>query len=110
MVRQANFRSLDDQLGLRISPSQVRLQTSAEDEYAWSATDSKAHLLDCSLGNGSVGLYEAICKKLGRSIEAVRPETLRTPLTDQLICSGDDNVSHYEKNKQIRERAGSAPF
>lgn len=110
-VRQANLRSLDDQLGLRIAPSQVRLQPSAEDEYAWSATESKAHLLDCSLGNGSVGLYEAICKELGRSIEAVRPETLRTPSTDPLIYSDDNNVSYHEKNKKGNQRGGrSAPI
>ncbi|GLA56207.1 hypothetical protein AnigIFM63604_005667 [Aspergillus niger] len=32
-----------------------------------------AHLMNTSLANGSVGLYDAICREIGRSIEAVRP-------------------------------------
>ncbi|EDP53656.1 hypothetical protein AFUB_048420 [Aspergillus fumigatus A1163] len=53
--------------------SAVRLQPAPEDGYTWSVTDSKAHLMKTSLSSGTVGLYDAICREIGRSIEAVRP-------------------------------------
>ena len=61
---------------MRIAPSEVRLQPSQDDGYAWSVTDRSAHLLQGSLSNGSVGQYDAICAELGVSIEAVRPRVL----------------------------------
>ena len=75
---------------MRIAPSEVRLQPSQDDGYAWSATDGSAHLLQGSLSNGSVGQYDAICAELGVSIEAVRPEVL---MDDRPTCLGEDDVS-----------------
>ncbi|KAJ1713272.1 hypothetical protein NYO67_4569 [Aspergillus flavus] len=74
--REALANHIYDSLGLRIAPSDVRLQPSQDDGYAWSVTDRSAHLLRGSLSNGTVGQYDAICAELGVSIEAVRPEVL----------------------------------
>jgi hypothetical protein len=81
---------LDKRLGLHIAPSEVRLQPSQDDGYAWSITDHSAHLLQGSLSNGSVGRYDAICAELGVSIEAVRPEVLGDNGPTYL---GEDDVS-----------------
>ena len=40
-------------------------------------TESKKSLLQSNLGSGSVGLYRSICEELGRSLEAVTPQTLQ---------------------------------
>lgn len=64
---------LDDRLALRIHPQAIRLKPGPEDGYALLVTDGKAHMMTTSLGSGSVGLYDAICREIGRSIEAVRP-------------------------------------
>ncbi|CEL11902.1 hypothetical protein ASPCAL14996 [Aspergillus calidoustus] len=74
--REALADHIHKRLGLHIAPSEVRLQPSQDDGYAWSVTDRSAHLLQGSLSNGSVGRYDAICAELGVSIEAVRPEVL----------------------------------
>lgn len=76
---------------MRITPAEVRLQLSYEDGYAWAVTSQKAHLLECSLSNGTVGLYDAICEELNRSIEAVHPEAM---IADTAVCSNEDKVSH----------------
>ena len=67
----------DDRLGLVVAPSDVRLQPSVGDKYAWSVTESKKSLLQTNLSSGSVGLYRSICEELGRSLEAVTPQTLQ---------------------------------
>lgn len=69
--------TIDERLGLLVAPSQVRLQPSTQDGYAWSVTKSKESLLQTSLSNGTVGLYQAIREELGRSLEAVSPRILR---------------------------------
>ncbi|KAF3403978.1 hypothetical protein F1880_010317 [Penicillium rolfsii] len=63
-------------LGLVVPPSRVRLQPSAEDGYAWSSSKAKEYLLKTNLGRGTVGLYQDILHELGRSLEAVTPQTL----------------------------------
>ncbi|CAI7611034.1 unnamed protein product [Penicillium viridicatum] len=75
--REALAAHIHDRLGLVVAPSQVRLQPSAGDGYAWSVTESKKSLLQSNLGSGSVGLYRSICEELGRSLEAVTPQTLQ---------------------------------
>jgi hypothetical protein len=72
----------DDRLGLIIQPQAVRLQPAPEDGYSWCVTDSKAHLMKTSLSNGTVGLYDAICQEIGRSIEAVRPSRVPGAILD----------------------------
>lgn len=69
--------TIDERLGLLVDPGQVRLQPSTQDGYAWSVTKSKESLLQTSLSNSTVGLYQAIREELGRSLEAVSPRTLR---------------------------------
>ncbi|OQE52227.1 hypothetical protein PENNAL_c0492G03197 [Penicillium nalgiovense] len=52
--REALAAHIHNRLGLVVAPSQVRLQPSAGDGYAWSVTDSKKSLLQSNLGSGSV--------------------------------------------------------
>ncbi|KAJ5775808.1 uncharacterized protein N7511_000819 [Penicillium nucicola] len=75
--REALAAHIYDRLGLVVAPSQVRLQPSAGDGYAWSVTESKKSLLQSNLGSGNVGMYRSICEELGRSLEAVTPQTLQ---------------------------------
>ncbi|KAI9041324.1 uncharacterized protein KD926_006900 [Aspergillus affinis] len=81
---------LDNRLGLRINPNEVHLQPAPQDGYAWSVTDSKAHLLKTPLSNGTVGLYEEICREFGNSLEAVRPAVLQR---DHIGLEIDDSNS-----------------
>lgn len=73
---------LDQKLNVSIPPEQVRLKPSPEHRYAWSVCKSKQHLLEVSLSNGTVGRYESIMEELGRSIEAVAPESLQNRLAN----------------------------
>ncbi|KAH8430174.1 uncharacterized protein LDX57_007844 [Aspergillus melleus] len=82
---------LDYRLGLRINPNEVRLQPAPQDGYIWSVTDSKAHLLETPLSNGTVGLYEEICRELGRSLEAVRPAVLQGDHNDLELNENTEN-------------------
>lgn len=75
------LNSADDRLGIVVEPIKVRLQPSVQDGYAWSVTASHASLLKTCLSNGGVGFYQTICKELGRSLEAVTPETLQNGLS-----------------------------
>lgn len=75
--REALARHIYHQLQLEVPPNKVRLQPSADDGYAWTVSESKRHLFDSHLSNGTVGLYQAICDEIGRSIEAVRPAALK---------------------------------
>ncbi|KAJ5837647.1 uncharacterized protein N7525_002835 [Penicillium rubens] len=75
--REALVAHIYDRLGLVVAPSDVRLQPSVGDKYAWSVTESKKSLLQTNLSSGSVGLYRSICEELGRSLEAVTPQTLQ---------------------------------
>jgi hypothetical protein len=69
---------LDDRLRLVVPPEKVRLQPRPEDGYAWSVAGTNADLLKSSLSGGSTRLYQLICSKLGRSLEAVNPQSLNT--------------------------------
>ena len=92
----------DNRLGLVVAPSQVRLQPSAGDGYAWSVTDSKKSLLQSNLGSGSVGLYRSIREELGRSLEAVTPQTL------QVAQSERDHLPKEEVTIPIHRAASGA--
>ncbi|CAG8120979.1 unnamed protein product, partial [Penicillium salamii] len=65
-------------LRLVVAPERVRLQPRPEDGYAWSVTRANAGLLKSSLSSGSTSLYQLICRELGRSLEAVNPQSLHT--------------------------------
>jgi hypothetical protein len=92
----------DNRLGLVVAPGQVRLQPSAGDGYAWSVTESKKSLLQSNLGSGSVGLYRSICEELGRSLEAVTPQTL------QVAQSERDHLAKEEVSIPIHQAASGA--
>jgi hypothetical protein len=88
----------DERLGLRVDPRQVRLQPSTDDGYSWSVTDSQKYLLQSSLSRGTVGLYRAICEELGRSLEAVRPQTVHRSQTENDVDKTKGKVSHSERS------------
>jgi len=75
------LNSVVDRLGLIVEPSKVRLQPAVEDGYAWSVTASHASLLKTCLSSGGLRFFQTICKELGRSLEAVTPETLQNGLS-----------------------------
>ncbi|KAH1914114.1 hypothetical protein KXW44_005069 [Aspergillus fumigatus] len=112
--REALANHIYDRLGLRIQPQAVRLQPAPEDGYTWSVTDSKAHLMKTSLSSGTVGLYDAICKEIGRSIEAVRPSREADEVLDSDLSpdfgEGDSFTAIIERlkreNGQLREEIG----
>ncbi|CAG8231427.1 unnamed protein product [Penicillium salamii] len=81
--REALAAHIYNRLGLVVAPGHVRLQPSAGDGYAWSVTESKKSLLQSNLGSGSVGLYRSICEELGRSLEAVTPQTLQVAQSER---------------------------
>jgi hypothetical protein len=70
-------------LGLIVAPNQVRLHPRPEDGYAWSVTEPNKHLLQSSLSDGKIRIYRSICEELGRSLEAVAPETLQSSPLNQ---------------------------
>ncbi|KAB8212727.1 hypothetical protein BDV33DRAFT_210953 [Aspergillus novoparasiticus] len=80
--REALANHIYQKLNVSIPPEQVRLKPSPEHRYAWSVCKSKEHLLEVSLSNGTVGRYESIMEELGRSIEAVAPESLQNRLAN----------------------------
>ncbi|KAJ6033789.1 uncharacterized protein N7446_007918 [Penicillium canescens] len=100
--REALSAHIHNRLGLDIAPSQVRLQPPVEDGYAWSVTESKKSLLQSSLSNGSVGLFRAISEELGRSLEAVTPQTLQDSDLER-----DDDPGEEEDLRVHEEEDGS---
>ncbi|KAL2801504.1 hypothetical protein BJX63DRAFT_438789 [Aspergillus granulosus] len=85
----------DDRLGIKLDPQAVRLQPTPEDGYAWSVTDSKRHLMKTCLSNGTVGLYDEICKEIGQSIEAVRPTRPTGPALGSGPLFGSDEDDSF---------------
>ncbi|CAI7612142.1 unnamed protein product [Penicillium manginii] len=75
--REALADHIYNQLGLTVPPNRVRLQPSVQDGYAWSVSEEKRHLLEITLGRGTVGLYQNIIDEIGNSIEAVDPRILQ---------------------------------
>ncbi|CAG8095004.1 unnamed protein product [Penicillium salamii] len=76
--REALAAHIYDRLRLVVPPEKVRLQPRPEDGYAWSVAGTNADLLKSNLSSGSTRIYQLICSKLGRSLEAVNPQSLDT--------------------------------
>jgi predicted RNase H-like nuclease (RuvC/YqgF family) len=57
-----------------VQPKDIRLRPARERGYAWSVADSQQHLFERELGNANIGIYRAIIKELGHSIEAITPQ------------------------------------
>lgn len=71
-----------------------------EDGYAWSVSEEKRHLLETTLGRGTVGLYQNIIDEIGKSIEAVDPRIFQKDSTND----GHDEkrqVSLYSHRQNI---------
>ncbi|CAG7951589.1 unnamed protein product [Penicillium salamii] len=102
--REALAAHIHNRLGLVVAPGQVHLQPSAGDGYAWSVTESNKSLLQSNLGSGSVGLYRSICEELGRSLEAVTPQTL------QVAQSERDHLAKEETRPARSDETESGSF
>lgn len=65
--------SEDDQLGINVHPSQVRLKaTSGDVDYAWRVLDKDlAPLFEKHLSKHSAGVYMQLCSEIGKSFHAV---------------------------------------
>ncbi|KAJ5085224.1 hypothetical protein N7532_009995 [Penicillium argentinense] len=77
---------LNDRLGLVVAPSQFRLQPPVED-------------------GGSVRLFQAICQELGRSLEAVTPETLQNGLPQ--AAGTPENMHNWLNGWKVLSEPGS---
>ncbi|KAJ6171558.1 hypothetical protein N7470_000625 [Penicillium chermesinum] len=105
--REALANHIYRQLGLAIPPDRVRLQPSADDGYAWSVSNAQKHLLETPLGRGTVGLYQEIIAELGKSIEAVRPQTPQgTPRSSEAssACLNRTLLPHPESFTEVIQR------
>ncbi|KAJ5160985.1 uncharacterized protein N7482_007989 [Penicillium canariense] len=80
LKQQCREAIVDDRLGLVVEPSKVRLQPPVEDRYVWSVTASHASLLKTCLSSGG---------ELGRSLEAVSPESLQNGLSQAVETPGN---------------------
>ncbi|CAI7617270.1 unnamed protein product [Penicillium pancosmium] len=99
--REALADHIYNQLGLTVPPNRVRLQPSVEDGYAWSASEEKRHLLETTLGRGTVGLYQNIIDEIGKSIEAVDPRILQ---------KGSTSDGHDVKRQKTKSDNSSGGF
>ncbi|KAJ5500625.1 hypothetical protein N7453_009728 [Penicillium expansum] len=97
--REALAAHILERLDLVVAPSQVRLQPSGGDGYAWSITESKKSLLQSNLGSGSVGLYRSICEEIGRSLEAVTPQTLQAAQSERDLPREEGLYSAEDRRK-----------
>ncbi|CAI7615153.1 unnamed protein product [Penicillium pancosmium] len=97
--REAMSAHIYDRLGVVVEPIKVRLQPSVEDGYAWSVTASHAYLLKTHLSHGGVGFFQTICKELGRSLEAVTPETLQNGLSQAQESPENDSSGAASKEE-----------
>ncbi|KAA8647900.1 uncharacterized protein ATNIH1004_002326 [Aspergillus tanneri] len=62
-----------EKLGLRLKPSEVRLKSTEELQYAWEIDDPELEpLFDKHLSKHSAGVYMQLCREVGQSFHAVR--------------------------------------
>ena len=61
----------DQQLGILVSPSSVRLIPHPEDRYMWIRRRERDHLFSKQLSKHSIGGYTELCREIGVSIDVV---------------------------------------
>jgi hypothetical protein len=61
----------ENNLGILIEPTQVRLITGADDPYTWKVLPEKMHLFKKHLSKHSTGTYMELWREVGVSFEAV---------------------------------------
>ncbi|KAF8856264.1 hypothetical protein BDZ45DRAFT_804288 [Acephala macrosclerotiorum] len=69
--REILSQHIQNQLGISIDPSEVRLITNEEDPYSWKYLPTRAHLFQKSLSKHSIGAYMELCREVDISFEAV---------------------------------------
>jgi hypothetical protein len=71
-TRQVLTCSKEDNLGISVSPSRVRLSSTSEDGYTWQVLDDKKYLFSTNLSEHTAKAYKELCDGIGVSFEAVR--------------------------------------
>ncbi|KAF4997710.1 hypothetical protein FDECE_12017 [Fusarium decemcellulare] len=71
--RQRLAEHINQSLGLKIDPADVRLIPSEEDPYRWKRTSQKEHLFEKHLSKLSVGPLMELCREVGISFYAIHP-------------------------------------
>lgn len=66
-----SLQVIDGKLDLEVKPEDVRLLTSSEDAYYWSALPNSQHLFHKQLSKHSLRAYQEIYKNVGLTFEAV---------------------------------------
>lgn len=86
---------LENRLGIKIEPSQVRLITRADDPYTWKVLPEKRHLFLKNISDHSIGAYKELCKGIGVAFEAVPinattgtglEDPVQEVLTSAMVC------------------------
>ncbi|KAI0810065.1 hypothetical protein GGR55DRAFT_151276 [Xylaria sp. FL0064] len=70
--RKILSQHIEAKLGLRLSPSQVRLHTTREDGYSWKMLPEMQHVFSKNLSDHSIRAYKDLCDNVGVTFEAVR--------------------------------------
>lgn len=80
----SNLSLTEFQLGLVVSPNDVRLQADIQDGCEWAVSPEKVHLCVKPLSKLSLGVDMKLCRDIGPSSEAIRLQ-----LADQRTESAD---------------------
>jgi hypothetical protein len=84
------IKNKDERLGLRVRPSEVRLQPSEKDAYSWLFSNATSHFFDRQLSDMSTNMYIELSNGLEcRDIRAIRNEA-------QSPCPSEVRTSIHE--------------
>jgi hypothetical protein len=77
--------ALDNRIGIKIKPLQVRLITRADDPYTWKVLLEKKHLFMKNISNYLIRIYKELCKGISVAFKAVPINTTtKTGLKDSI--------------------------
>ena len=74
----------EQQLGILVDPSSVRLIPHPEDRYIWIRRPEREHLFQKQLSKHSVRAYAELCREIGISIDVI----LRDPAAAEIGFDG----------------------
>ncbi|KAI1489433.1 hypothetical protein F5X96DRAFT_683960 [Biscogniauxia mediterranea] len=77
--RQKLSQHIEENLGISILPSKVRLHSTREDGYLWQVLDDKKYLFSKNLSDHTAKAYKELCDGVGVSFEAVRAQPASIP-------------------------------
>ncbi|EOA82642.1 hypothetical protein ACJQWK_04764 [Exserohilum turcicum] len=98
--RKKLAQHIEQQLGFRIDPLEVRLITSSDDPYTWSYMPEKAHLFQKHLSKHTMGACVELYDEVGKTFEAVRTAAAPHDIFD---CQTEVDVSFTSTIKQLEQ-------